>query len=298
MRDPNSFRLSFILLSWAVAACGPNNRTPNGDDDTPDASNTNGGDSGNGDGCSDEAKLIYVVDQDNTLSTYDPVAKAFSDLGQLSCPAQLGASPFSMGIDRNATAWVLYSSGELFRVDTKTLQCTKTNWMSQNGLTQYGMGFSTNVAGGTEDTLFICGGASPTVATSKLNTLDTMTMTATFKGNVTGWPELTGTGNAELWGFFPTVTGVGGIPRVEQIDKNSGAPVKTYMLNQLSGDPLAWAFAFYGGNFYVFLQRSTDLATVVYEVNGTTGAIQTSTNTNTRSIVGAGVSTCAPVILL
>ena len=69
-----------------------------------------------GDGCSDASKLVYVVDENNKLSTFNPPTKVFTDLGTLNCPAQFAATPFSMGIDRNATAWVLYSSGELMRV--------------------------------------------------------------------------------------------------------------------------------------------------------------------------------------
>ena len=107
------------------AACGPTTRPPGGDDGVDAAGSGSGS---NGDNCSAAAKLIYVVDSNNTLSKFEPVSRTFQDIGKLSCPSQLGATPFSMGIDRNATAWVLYSSGELFRVDTTNLNCTKTTW--------------------------------------------------------------------------------------------------------------------------------------------------------------------------
>src|SRR5687768_14194250 len=109
------------LLCAVLAACGagPSDRSadsgPGGD-----------GNGSNSDGCSEEAKAVYVVDQNNTLSRFDPPTKNFTDLGRLACPASFGASPFSMGIDRTAVAWVLYSSGELFRVDTTSLNCTKS----------------------------------------------------------------------------------------------------------------------------------------------------------------------------
>lgn len=285
-----------IALLVILAACGPNSRNPNGDDDGTDA-NPNTGDGNNTDGCSDEAKLIYTVDENNTLATFDAVAKTFTDIGQLDCPATgFLASPFSMGIDRNAGAWVLYSDGELFHVDTTTLACTKTSWNSPSGLVQFGMGFSTDMAGGSTDTLFIAGGAGPTDPTSALNSLDIQSMQPTAKGTVTGWPELTGTGNAELWGWFPQTT-TGGTPRIEQLDKTTGAPLKTFPLTTLSGNAAAWAFAFFGGDFFVFLMRDTDLATTVYQVDGTNGNIKGMTATNTRTIVGAGVSTCAPVVV-
>jgi hypothetical protein len=193
---------------------------------------------------------------------------------------------------------VLYSSGELFQVSTETLACTETTWSSPNGLTQFGMGFSTDMPGGTTDTLFICGGIAPTQQTSDLHRLNTSAMTTQRSGTVTGWPELTGTGNAELWGFFPTTPGGGGTPRVEKIDKTTGAPQQTFNLASLNGEPAAWAFAHYGGDFFVFLMRTTEFATTVYQVDGTSGAIEGMTPTTGRRIVGAGVSTCAPVILL
>ena len=120
---------------------------------------TCGSGSGGDDGCSAAAKLVYVVDESNELSQFDPTTKAFTDLGTLNCPAMFGATPFSMGVDRTATAWVLYDSGELFRVDTTSLACTATSWSSELGLFEFGMGFSTDTAGGSTDTLFVAGGS-------------------------------------------------------------------------------------------------------------------------------------------
>jgi hypothetical protein len=290
--------LLWTCAFFGLVACGPNNRPDN--TGGPDGSTTggDGNNNNNSEDCSEAAKLVYTVDQNNTLSQFDPVTKTFTDLGRLSCPASLGGTPFSMGIDRDANAWVLYSSGELFSVNTETLACTKTSWSAPNGIRQFGMGFSTETAGGTSDQLFIAGGASPTQSTSSLQRLDTASLTTQPIGTVTGWPELTGTGNAELWGFFPTNPGGGGTPRIDQIDKVSGAALRTFQLSTLAGEPAAWAFAFFGGDFFVFLMRTSELATVVYQVDGTTGAIKGMTPTNTRTIVGAGVSTCAPVVLL
>lgn len=291
---------SVALALLLFAACGPSDRSRPGDD----TGGTDGGDSGsnvgsNQDGCSDAAKLVYVVDENYTLSQFDPMTKTFTDLGRLSCPAGGGATPFSMGVDRNAVAWVLYSDGELFRVDTQSLACTATNWHSQSGLTQFGMGFSTDASGGDTDTLFVAGGATVSGAsTSTLAKLDTSSMSATTVGTVTGWPELTGTGTAELWGWFPSDELGSGTPRVEKLDKTSGAAQTTFMLPTLQGAPSAWAFAFWGGDFWVFLAKDLDIATTVYQIDGTTGAVKGMTATGNRTIVGAGVSTCAPTVIL
>lgn len=243
--------------------------------------------------------LVYTVDSNNTFSQFDPSTKTFTDLGQLNCPASGGATPFSMGVDRNAIAWVLYSDGELFRVDTTAqLACTATGWHSSNGLTQFGMGFSTNTAGGTDDTLFVAGGSSVGASTAKLAKLDTSAFTATTVGTVQGWPELTGNSNGELWGWFPSDQLGTTTPSVQKLDKTTGNPITTYMLPSLQAPPTAWAFAFWGGDYWIFLATDTSPTTTVYQIDGTNGQIKGMTPTNTRTIVGAGVSTCAPVVIL
>src|SRR5262245_57082217 len=104
---------TFVVLAAFLFACGPSNRAD--DDGTggggggADSGGGGGSGSGNQDGCSDAAKLVYVVDSNNKLSSFDPSNKTFKDLGTLNCPAANGAQPFSMGVDRNATAYVLYS---------------------------------------------------------------------------------------------------------------------------------------------------------------------------------------------
>ena len=279
------------LVCALLVACGGGPK-----DRTPDAFGTTGGDGNNqnSDGCSDEAKSVYVVDQNNTLSRFNPANKSFMDLGQLACPASFTATPFSMGIDRTAIAWVLYSSGELFRVETSspTLNCTKSTWSSAaSGLLQFGMGFSTDAAGGNVDTLFIAGGNGPSQPTSRLAKLSTSSFTTMDVGQVTGWPELTGTGNAELWGFFPDATA----PRIAQLNKTNGSAIKTYPLT-IAGMPTAWAFAFWGGDFWVFLMKGNETSTTIYQY-GADGMMKGMTPAPGRRIVGAGVSTCAPVIL-
>src|SRR5262249_24777193 len=119
---------------------------------------------------------------------------------------------------------------------------------------------------------------------------------ATDMGTVSGWPELTGNSNAELWGWFPSVDGFSS-PRVEEINKTSGAPLKTYMLPSLVGLPAAWAFAYWGGDYFVFLMKDSELDSSVYQVDGSTGSIKSTTSAQGRVIVGAGVSTCAPTAI-
>lgn len=259
------------------------------------------GSNGNSEGCSDAAKLVYTVDNANKFAKFDPMTKTFMDIGTLSCPGVGSATPFSMGIDRDAVAWVLFSNYKIYRVDTSNANCTATAFAAPSNLELFGMGFSANTPGATEDTLFIAGGPDPglfgTMApTSSLNTMSTQSMAPMSVGTVTGWPELTGTGNAELWGWFPDAMN----PRVEQINKMTGAPIKTYKdtLTALKGTPAAWAFAFWGGDFWVFLAKGAEMQSTVYQIDGMSGAVKSDTLAPGRMIVGAGVSTCAPVVIL
>ncbi|MEJ7602365.1 MAG: hypothetical protein WKG01_31000 [Kofleriaceae bacterium] len=294
---------TLVLATGSLVACGPGGRNSNGGDDDDDNDGTDGGNPGGGDGggnannCSEEAKLVYVVDEDDTFSKFDPATRTFTDLGRLDCPAGFSASPFSMSVDRDAFAWVLYSNDDLFRVDVKDLSsCTKTTWNSPNNLNKFGMGFSTDIVGGTTDTLFIAGGEDgPTGGSSNLAAVDTGGLTAQGVGSIAGWPELTGTGNAELWGFFPSSGG--STPRISRIDKATAGMPTNYPLSSLAGTPKAWAFAAWGGDFWVFLKKGSESSTRVYQVDGMTGMVEGMTTASGRSIVGAGVSTCAPVVV-
>jgi len=273
-----------------VIACGPPPRGDGGGDDTT------AGDGGqNTDGCADGAELVYVIDQfGDRISTFDPATKTFTDLGSLSCPTSIGATPFSMSVDRGAHAWVLYNSGELFRVDMPGLACTATTWAGASGLKVFGMGFSTDMPMGSAETLFVGGGQMQNQTSFTLAKLDTTTMTATPIGTQTALPEMTGTGNAELWGFMPDAS----TARVVRFDKTTGAAAQTYTLPTLAGTMTGYAFAHWGGDFWVFLIKNGEPSTTVYQVDGATGMIVGTTPTTGRTIVGAGVSTCAPVVVL
>ena len=283
-------RGSLASFALVLIACGPPPRDPGGVGD--DDGTTDGRDPGNGD-CADGTELVYTIDQfADKLSQFDPATKTFHDLGPLNCPTQTGATPFSMSVARDGTAWVLYNSGELFEVAIANLACTKTQWSSPNGLKVFGMGFSTDEAGGSSETLYVGGGQSQ-APPFMLAAVNTASLTAMPIGMQPQLPEMTGTGNAELWGFFPDAT----TPRVVQFDKTTGAIVKSFNEPTLAASDPGYAFAHWGGDYWVFLIRNGEPSTNVYQVDGMTGAIESTTPTQNRTIVGAGVSTCAPVVI-
>ena len=104
-------------------------------------------------------------------------------------------------------------------------------------------------------------------------------------------------------------------PLVTQINKTTGAFMTQYpqaMGGPLdSGTPGAWAFGFYGGDYWVFLAYQDDSdpldpttePTTVYQIagsgstSGTPGSVVSMTSAGSLVIVGAGVSTCAPTMI-
>ncbi|MDB4970459.1 MAG: uncharacterized protein JWN44_6148 [Myxococcales bacterium] len=264
-----------------------------------------GGGGGGTDGCSEAAKLIYTIDTDGTFSSFKPNQmdinqSVFTDIGKLNCNAGNGYQPFSMSVDRTAVAWVEFAQqggsgpNKLFKVSTTDASCTPTTFVgNQAGFNQFGMGFVSDAVMSQQETLFVAGAVMVGGGNSSLGTLNLSTMVITKVGMpLNGDPELTGNGLGELWGFFPDASN----PRVAKIDKTTATESNAVMLGSAAGQGAAWAFGFYGGDFWVFLAKQNGLAgskqTIVYHV--TTTMLKDQLDTVTRHIVGAGVSTCAP----
>jgi hypothetical protein len=261
-------------------------------------------------GCTSGSELIYVVDDKHHLLTFKAKddAHTFKLIGKLSCPAgapwtgrgQTSATPFSMSVDRQARAWVLYSSGEIFHVNTKTAACAKTTFTKgQQSFELFGMGFVSDAPGSKAEKLYVFGGKTGKIKeTGKLGTIDPDTLALSVVGSLSKTnqqPELTGTGNAKLFGYFP-----GSAPFVGEIDKKTGTIKQEWTLPKLQGTVTAWAFAHWGGRFYIFATVSTLFggeSSKVLRLDPTTGTVKTLLSSSPYRVVGAGVSTCAPVVV-
>jgi hypothetical protein len=240
--------------------------------------------------CPAPARWIFTLDENGTFSRFLPDTLVFQDLGQISCPAQPGAQPNSMAVARDATAWVDYTSGELFHLDTQTLACAPTGFTpSQLGFANFSLSFAEDAPGSVAEKLFAADiPAAGNVA--ELGLLNLNTLVLSFAANLGGTdkPELTGDDHANLWGFFPS----GGTPKVARIDKQSGALDRVTQLPDLSGQPRDWAFAAWGDDFYIFLRRDFDPSTKVYRLTPD-GALATVIDDSGRAIPGVGVAVCA-----
>jgi hypothetical protein len=244
--------------------------------------------------CPMETQFVYVVTADNSLYRFNPPTLAFTLVGVLQCPDLTGGTPFSMSVDRNGLAWVVFTDGTLYTASTTTAKCSATKFVpNQHGFSTFGMGFSANGPNSTQDTLFVTDSPYTTSVTTVkgLATLNTSTLTLTPIGmydKLDARAEMTGTGDGHLWGAFE------GTPYViAEIDKTNA-----HILSQApqtsvnyAPDTSSLAFAFWGGSFWLFVGPGT--YTDVFEYKPTTKTT-TKVATEQFEIVGAGVSTCAP----
>jgi hypothetical protein len=238
--------------------------------------------------CPDAAStLVYVITESNNLYSFYPPTASFSLLGTISCPAAGGATPFSMAVDRQGIAYIVFNDGELFRVSTGTRACLSTGFApNQQGFsTTFGMGFSTN-PGGTGETLFLAGDGVPSLTTLDVKTFQ---IGPVLNFSLTA-AELTGTGGGGLFGFWDPSGNTGPDSAIVQIDKATGQVTNSSTLAGVS-QGTGWAFAFWGGDFYTFTAPGGSSVVTRYDPNAQTVTQVASTD---EIIVGAGVSTCAP----
>ena len=238
--------------------------------------------------CIEASRWIYTLDMSSMLSRFDPSTLTFTDIGYLNCPMM--SQPNSMAVDQEAVAWVNDTAGNLYKVNTSTAACEATSFVpDQHGLQVFGMGFVFDPSTGL-DTLFVAGGASPSNAQSTLATISFPSLAVSPIGPVdAGFPELTGTGDGALWGFMPAGASKSGQAVLVRIDLTSGATMESHSYPSLL-DGGGWAMKFWGGSFWIFLNGE------VYEVpRATPDVIRTVTHGAGRYIIGAGVSTCAPL---
>ncbi len=321
MKTKVSRHVGSLLLvggACALAACGPTGP----DEDVNENANGNwnqnqnqwppgdGGVNHNSDGavgpaCAEHAKYVYVVDDEDTLYRFDPQIQdvsAFTTVGTMSCGS---GQPNSMSVGRDGYAYVLFGDYDpfsgtwtcdgVYKVDIQTAECLGKTPFScgSGGFEKFGMGFATLGPNTTEDQLYIGNSDS-----AELGTLDVATGAVQLIGNLPNQGgEFTGNANGELWGFFPYEDP----PAVLYLDKSNASVNQRVELDTLppigAYSSAAWAFAFWGGDFFVFYQVDPpDSSTNVYKLapEGQFGLYIADTGLR---VVGAGVSTCAPVIV-
>lgn len=233
--------------------------------------------------------LIYVIGAGNELYSFYPPTLGFKQIGVVSCTNQ--SSPFSMAVNRLGTAYSVFSNGDLFQISTANAACKPTKYTpNQLGWTTFGMGYATAPDGG--DSLFVVQ-VDFQNPSQGLGTIDTTTFkledVGAFQPDLTPECELTGTGDGRLFALCLSNGSPDGI--LAQIDQQTAKVVGEDTLPGLGGGQQALAFAFWGGDFWIFTAPGN--TTTVSKYDPVTKKLTTETSLAAQ-IVGAGVSTCAP----
>jgi hypothetical protein len=320
MSTASLWRFGHVTALVAVvfsAACG-SDRSSGANEDTSEPSQAGNGGNGNGGNgfvvtsgpipgggatsdCSDAAKVVYVFSAEKTLYSFQPDKLLFSKVGTPNCP-ELDA-PISMAIDRSGMAWVENLEGKLIKVSTSDASCQGTI-VETNGY--LGLAFSTDSATSHTETLYAAdkGGSAPDhpgtgTFLPRFGTFDLATakrsIIGEFSGAVSGiGAELTGTGDGRLFGFFGTTSPA----MLAQIDRATAQTTEIKTLDGLKNvSGLDFAFAFWGGDFWLFAptEGSNLRSSVIRVQTSGDGSFSTVLPDVGFHIIGAGVSTCAPV---
>lgn len=247
-----------------------------------------GGNGGAADDCSENAKKIFVVSEEDGLYTFDPTIPglaAYKQLGTLNCNPS--SSPQTMGVDRSGNAWVFYSAGQLYKVSTSaaTLTCTPTSYQhpGSGGPYTLGMGF-TAAAPDSHDQIFYMLSETFGLASIDVNTF-AVSMTNKLQG-ISG--ELTGGPDGKLFTYEA------GNGRLSEVLVASGFGMQTITtMGQIAGAS-AWAFSRYAGVFYIFTGDALFAGSQCSTYDPSTGSFGVRDGDVGFTVVGAGQSTCVP----
>jgi hypothetical protein len=304
MNRIHSFAFLGAAFGILAAACGSSHDDSTFDQNPPPSapSLVGGGDQGNLPGttagpgpavpdCTAAAKLVYVVSREMDLHSYAPDTGTFTRIGALSCPGATGL-PASMAVARDATVWVNFQNGHVYKVSTTDASCVDSGYApNQGGFTTFGMAFAAS-ADGNSESLFVSGLVG-TVG-GGLSKIDTTTLKLSTVGQYSDTlankaAELTGTSDGRLFGFFTTSPAT-----LARIDMAAGSTSSDQALTGVTTGN-SFAFSFWGGDFWFFTSEGTTPSKVTH-LDTTTGNISVAKdNVGDFRITGAGVSTCAPL---
>lgn len=248
--------------------------------------------------CAPGLDLVYLLGTAEELWTFDPVTQDFELVGSIDCEAQhdFSGDSFSMGIGRDGRAWVEYDNGDLYTVDVADPSvCHDPGFVpGQLGIGTFGMSFVSNSETDPCDRLY--GRAANILSNRKLAVMDTDDLVfEEIAVTDYEWVELSGTGDGQLFEF---VNGdLMSAPLLIRLDRDTG---ETLELVELQGVPPGgdFAFAFWGGDFYLFSGDAfgTSVSHVDWdESDGPGRAVTVIIEEAPVVVIGAGTSTCVPI---
>lgn len=242
-----------------------------------------------------ECLSIYLVSSERALLSFDPRRKSFEVRGALRCPGAGFTSPFSMAVARDGWARVLYNDGRMYRVQVADATCEATDFQPDQppGFHLFGMGYAPDPERGAQgETLYVAetGFGRPSRGLARVDTATgRLEHVGAFSHNPGTNIELTPTGDGPLFGFFINERAPGGT--LVELDTASGLVLRATPL-PIGTQSSSLAISWWGGSFYIFTGRG-GRGTQVHRFDPSTKALRV-VATTTQTIVGAGVSTCAP----
>ncbi len=302
-------------MSLSLVACGSGDGDgDDGNPGTPDASPTEPRIDGGGEAsrCDrEDAKKVFVIttalgtaEAESNLYQFNPEDVSYTHVGKLECP---GVFLRSMAVDRDGTGWGSMGDGSLVQINTETAECSASGMETrQHSISRYGMGYATVGATETEKLYITAEGSDwsgqPDSPYRKLAVINTDTLVIDLVGDleapVPANMELTGTGDGRLFGMVLDVRDLRNIiVSVDELNADTGATIESKVVPLEANG--GFAFAHWGGDFWLFTESDEGLARVA-QFDFDTGEVVQTVDTQLDiegTIVGAGVSTCAPIII-
>lgn len=251
--------------------------------------------------CVADNQDIYLLSDNGSIWSLDPTDNSFTFITDVECGGM--TDTFSMGVSRKGRAWLQYVSGDLYTVDLTDpgSPCKDPGFISgAPKFPNFGMAFVSNDASDYCDKLYAHSGIAPELegpGVGALGVIDPQTLVLSEIVAIDhAWGELTGTGDGRLFAFQGYEE-----TWIREYDKATGAVLGTWPLPGLAS-PGAFAFAYWGGDFYLFVTDPEDLVGASHvlhldfdESDGNGVVLTTLIESAPIRVVGAGVSTCAPL---
>jgi len=303
------------------------------DDDSGDAIFDIGNGTGTGtvEACGEpEENPIYVFTRGletgaaTSIQAFDPQTLTFTPVvASIECDgvgADWGAS--SMAVDRDRGAWITWAAAHdgagdpaykrIDRVDLDTGACdvdvaalpTTENWGSPLGMAYV----SDGPRSGNETLYFVDTGTF-------LHTIGSASSFGRWwtlgpEGRTFSGVELTGSGDGRMFSLIMNYTGPFDFEctarnpcpptlRLAEVDKSDATALSMVDLEGIDAfgiDPGGFAFAYWGGHIWVFISRDFG-PTEVFDHDPETQTTTRVVEDGVLGVVGAGVSTCAPLLL-
>ena len=258
----------------------------------------------------DTADYIYLLAHaeglDTVLFRFAPRTTAFERIGPVDCGTMggaLGEQPSSFAVARDGTAWVLLQRGgepALHRLDLTDGSCDPTELPLGSSAGAHFMAFASDVPDGEAETLFASSANGDWFGRIALGAAPTSTDLGELGTNRGSRVMITGTAAAELWAISqPTVDPSDDTAVLTSIDRATGAALAAREFEApLFVHSGVSAFAFWGGDFYLFTSGSGRPGTVVSRFRPSDGSYEEVAAHDALAPIGVAVSTCVPTELI